>query len=439
LFSLFSPPDDGAPTETLHATCRLRFGTRRPPQKPSLLVVQHGLGDCAVDMTPFWDLHITVGRSGMFRNMRSISSLTTEAVSGEVIAGAPGEFGRGMLTGNPIRLDGLFYMSSLPDVLLTRNASHYVQSIASITFFDSDDPNEARFCRASNVELPERSFVNCIEGIGSLGTVLERIEGAVSIRAGNPPEPTPDPPIVQALKWNPQRTEVARLLGLRGPLSLTEVRVSLVGAALAEQGDERFLASWLSEDERERLCGIGHARRRREWLAARVAGKEAIRSLLGAAAPAAAGVAILNAPDGAPQVSIHNATAVPNVSLAHSDDSACAAAVQDGRVGIDVEKTTLAVEQIAERFCKPDELELIMPLVEGLRVPALMVAWVAKEAALKVVGAAEHTMGDLEVRQTRAEGRYTMCDMHCAGVGAVRAVAFHSHHYFYAVASRSST
>ena len=437
-FSMFRPPEGGGLEEVLHGRCKLRFGVRQEPPEPVQLVVQTGLGDCIVDMSPFWSTRIALGRKGMFRSVHSITSMTDDTVSGQVIVtGGGGRLGT-PTTENPIRTDGLLYIGTLPDVILAGHASHYVRGVKSITFFGSDELNEARFCRGVIASRGDGEFVTHIEAVGSIGRVLERVREVVNVSALPGPAERYDEPIVDAFRWNPQRVEIAGLLGLRSPLSLAEVRVSLVGDALKAEGEESFLAQWASGEERAQLASMRHDKRRREWLAGRVAAKEAVRSLLGSDAPAASAIRVLSSPDQAPYVAIGEGTTgaeVPHISIAHSQDSAVAAAMQGARVGIDVEMGTLKVERVAHQFSRPQEVNQVSECVGELRVPALMTLWVVKEAALKAVGPDRCAMMDLVVDKAWLDGRYTVCELYNENAGRVRAVAFRSFHYFYAVAA----
>jgi len=435
LFSIFRPPHGGEPQEVLHASCKMRFGVRQAPPTPSQLVVQTGLGDCPVEMKPFWETSIGAGRKGMFRNVRTVLAMTADSVCGEVMATKAGQFGK-PFTDNPIRLDGLLYIATLADVAFAGHASHYIQSIESLRFFKSDDPNEARFCRAVITARTENTYTSQLEAIGSMGGVLERISGLV-IRRALPEAEHYDDPIVEDMRWHPQRTEVARLLHLRTPLSLAEVRIPLVEAALEAEGEEAFLVGWLSRDEMIQFSQIRHPKRRREWLAGRIAAKEAVRSLLGAEAPPASTISILTSPDRAPYVVIdgQGRWEIPYISISHSEEYASAAATHGSSVGIDVEKGSLEVERIANQFCTPEEVNRISESTGELRVPALMTLWVVKEAALKTLGPRRYTMSDLVLENAWMDGKYTVCELRHENAGCVRAVAFRSFHYFYAVAT----
>ncbi len=439
LYSLFAPPHGGEPQETQHAVCRLRMGERAAAPRPSLVVAKSGLGDCSVELDEFWNTAIALGREGVFRNIRSLSSLTTETVSGEVLAQTVAEMGAFSLTGNPVRLDGVFYIASLPDILLTRNASHYLHSVRRLRFFRSDDPTEGRFCLAESVPETDRSFVNEIEGIGTMGRVLEKIEGAVSVRADKIDGDHLDLPVIDDLRWNPQRRTVARLIGLDGPLSLAEIRVSVVAEALLG-GDSEALADWLNDSEMAALEELRHERRRSHWLAGRVAAKEAVRSLLGDDAPPVSRIVIESGPTGAPVVRLVERETPEglSVSLAHSEDSACAAATLVGPVGIDIELATLDIGKIADRFTTHGEAERMQAATGEMRMPVLMSLWVMKEAGLKALGAERYAMTDLLLESMREDGRFVVADFSTQDGESLTAAALHSHNYFYSVATTRS-
>jgi 4'-phosphopantetheinyl transferase EntD len=125
--------------------------------------------------------------------------------------------------------------------------------------------------------------------------------------------------------------------------------------------------------EAERL-GLGE-HRRAEWRAGRLAAHGALVLLLGDAG--AAGLCIVRADDGAPQVEGADVA----LSLSHGKKFAVAAAGRVARLGIDLCEIARApnVERIAGRFLHADERSLP-------RTPAdWALLWALKEAAAKAL------------------------------------------------------
>jgi acyl transferase domain-containing protein/NAD(P)H-dependent flavin oxidoreductase YrpB (nitropropane dioxygenase family)/NAD(P)-dependent dehydrogenase (short-subunit alcohol dehydrogenase family)/phosphopantetheinyl transferase len=437
LFSIFRAPDGTEPEERQHARCKARFGRREAPAKPSLLVVQTGLGSCSVDMRHFWETEGASTRLGIFRNVQVVSSATPDSVAAQIIVPGADPICRQPCTGNPVRLDGFLYASALPDSLFSGHPEHYVQGVKAVRFFASTEGDEARFCRSVITERSSRFVIADIEGLDSMGRVLERIHGSESVRTLRSPLGLSQDATLRALRWNPQRTQIAELLGLGGPLALAEARVAHVEAALEAQGETAFLNSWLCAEEQAMLAGMRHQKRRREWLAGRIAAKEAVCSLVGANSPPPNAVRVLSLPTGNPHVEgVPAGVEEPLcVSISHSEDSACAGAVRGQRLGVDVERGTLDVDTIAERFCTPSELEVVCRATSQVRVPALMTTWVAKESALKALSPQASAMTDLRLDGVRETDNYLVCELSSAAGCSVRAVTFRSYQYFYGVAA----
>ncbi len=436
VFTMFRPPHGGDAERVSHATCVAVFGTRRPPPEPSLLVVRHALGDHAVEMDAFWDTRLARGRRGGFRNIRAIQSVAVDSIVGDVF-GPPGSAAsQDRFTGDCLRLDGVLYLASLPDVFATANPAHYVESIESIRFYERDLPSTARRCRSRIGDWQGRRFSNEIEGVDALGVVRERIRRAISVRAEKPDRTEAERPIFEDLRWHPQRREIAQRLGLATRLSLTEVEIPLVMNALEATGEGDFLDEWLSERERELFEGLTHPKRRSEWLAGRICAKEAVRSLRGDTV-AAAELEVLPDAQGAPALRARDAGKTPRISIAHSQGLAVAAALESAPVGIDVEKVAFDIHRFQSRFCTADEVRSTRESTGELEVPTLMNLWVAKEAALKTAGGSSLTMTNLRVRTARLDGRYIVVDLDSEAGLAVRAVCLRSHNCFYAVATQT--
>jgi phosphopantetheinyl transferase len=141
-----------------------------------------------------------------------------------------------------------------------------------------------------------------------------------------------------------------------------------------------------------RLAGAP-ARRRADWLAGRIAAKEAVRDLLAAAGDgdwADCDIRIGATPDGRPVVTTPwpLGGAPPSISIAHSDGVAVAVAVpaDAGGVGVDVQPVRPLPDE-TERLAFSDGERRALAALDGRERPVRATQlWCAKEAAAKAVG-----------------------------------------------------
>lgn len=172
------------------------------------------------------------------------------------------------------------------------------------------------------------------------------------------------------------------------PLALDSLRralgegVRLAVAAIVAPTDE--LVAALAPSERVTLATLRSAKRRRDWLAGRLAAKRAVADLLGAScAPPPAGIVVTSDDASAPHV---RAAGAPDLalSIAHSAGWGCAVAgisSQCGRLGVDLELAA---------GLDPESLWLVFGAEERAwlaREPwSTPRAFVAKEAVAKLLG-----------------------------------------------------
>ena len=168
------------------------------------------------------------------------------------------------------------------------------------------------------------------------------------------------------------------------------VRVHLVTPAIVERTvARRGVAGLLSEWERQTYAALPVERRRRDWLAGRVAAKRAVRGTCGAlgeSAPPYAAIEIRNDHDGAPGFAVQGRADLSdhyNISIAHSDGAAVAAIAEtaaSGSIGVDMEVTKPLALPLLERVLRQSELDRV---ADDATHPSALVMWTAKEAALK--------------------------------------------------------
>jgi acyl transferase domain-containing protein len=147
---------------------------------------------------------------------------------------------------------------------------------------------------------------------------------------------------------------------------------------------ERIARRFLGERER-RDYETQTPRRRRPWLAGRIAAKDAVRDLswkLGHGPLFPVEIAIANEPSGKPVASAPGGRDV-HVSISHKDDVAVAIASDRHPVGIDIERVASREDSFAEVSFTKDELRLVHG---DPKDEAWTRLWSAKEAAAKAAG-----------------------------------------------------
>ena len=147
---------------------------------------------------------------------------------------------------------------------------------------------------------------------------------------------------------------------------------------------------YLTADERRTYDGLS-PRRRRQWLAGRVAAKDAVTGWLrrerGVAEVWPQELCIVNDGSGRPQVLPHVTTTVPaalQVSITHKDNLALAI-IGEGAVGIDLERVAPREESFLALTFTAAERELLLAGGEAPDI-AWTRGWVVKEVAAKAAG-----------------------------------------------------
>lgn len=174
------------------------------------------------------------------------------------------------------------------------------------------------------------------------------------------------------------------------PFCLTLANLDHLNQTLGDKHSCHFLSSLLSAAENDLFSTFTYPKRRREWLGGRLAAKAATLSLLqtGITPEALPTLSILPGEDGSPRLSssLLAADTLPALSISHSDRFAVAMAAKADACGIDIQKISAKTERVAERFCEPGELQLLLkhtPLLSGQE--RLTLLWSAKEALKKAL------------------------------------------------------
>ena len=171
-------------------------------------------------------------------------------------------------------------------------------------------------------------------------------------------------------------------------------RVHLVTPAIVERTVARYgVSGILSVSERATLDAFPLERRRRDWIAGRVAAKRAIRGTIrqrGDRAPAYRAIEIWNDANGAPRFSIRGRPELSeqiNVSISHTDGAGLAAVgstTDIGTIGVDIETTKpLSLDLVGRVLGSSERAQL----EAGRPAPEPLVLWTAKEAAMKAANA----------------------------------------------------
>lgn len=168
---------------------------------------------------------------------------------------------------------------------------------------------------------------------------------------------------------------------MSGSSSLTALSIAAVWAER-----ERAIGS-LSPRERAIFAALRLEKRRRDWLAGRVAAKRAAQRLLGG--PLAAVEILAEAAgerSGAPRLHLEGVLQEHlHVSLSHAGDLA-AATVSERPVGLDVEEITARSASFEAIAFSPAERLALGELSGQARAEAVTLRWCAKEAHAKWLG-----------------------------------------------------
>ena len=186
-------------------------------------------------------------------------------------------------------------------------------------------------------------------------------------------------------------------------------RVQLVTPAIVDKTIARYgVRGVLTDDERATLDAFPLERRRRDWLAGRVAAKRALRAEFRRRhdpVPAYGAIAIHNEHDGAPRFTIDEMPSLGeqvNISIAHTEGTAIAAVADteaSGTVGVDIETTRALSLPLISRVLQPAERSRLQTY--GVH-PAPIVLWTVKEAVLKATHAICSALLDVELGWTDA-------------------------------------
>ncbi|MFP3982714.1 MAG: 4'-phosphopantetheinyl transferase family protein [Desulfurivibrionaceae bacterium] len=146
----------------------------------------------------------------------------------------------------------------------------------------------------------------------------------------------------------------------------------------------------LAEAEKRRLNSLGREKRRQEWLAGRLAAKEAVFTVMSGSTKTSLpffdyrSVAVIQDEAGRPyMVSELQEVRALDLSISHSSGLAVALA-SPGRCGIDIQKVDPSLERVQSYFVKETEKKLLGALHHSYTIrQRLALLWSAKEALKK--------------------------------------------------------
>lgn len=177
----------------------------------------------------------------------------------------------------------------------------------------------------------------------------------------------------------------------------------LVVIPLAGLGDGAAAAAWLRGEELGQWREFANEKRRREWLAGRIAAKRAVGELSGRAEDGWPDLAIGREEDGRPCLAGGDASLF--LSISHSGGLAAALAA-DLPCGLDIQEPSPKLLRARGKFSSPAEEAIIQTALTGpalAEIERLALLWAAKEAIRKLVRVSP-LLGLGEIRLVAGEG-----------------------------------
>ncbi|NHZ38062.1 4'-phosphopantetheinyl transferase family protein [Massilia rubra] len=174
-----------------------------------------------------------------------------------------------------------------------------------------------------------------------------------------------------------------------------------VDAVARRENDPGYLARMFGNTERERLHGLRLAKRRREWMAGRVAAKAALQHLHAQAGAESPLHALVIGNSSAEHNRGQPEAAGAHVSISHSHGYAVAAA-SAYPVGIDIERVRPFPDAAREMAFTAHELRVSAAGGDAVRTAV----WAFKEAFMKAHGKSIFGwFADIELEATGCDGR----------------------------------
>ena len=152
------------------------------------------------------------------------------------------------------------------------------------------------------------------------------------------------------------------------------------------------IRNWLHKKESEQLATYTYAKRNREWLGGRICAKEGLRLFLHRQKKVTTVLPfsqyrVRNEESGRPCFadSTSSTFPLPQLSITHSNGLA-AALTSLSHCGIDIQYSSEKLLRVKERFCTPDEAQLLQDCMPQLtEISQLTMLWAGKEAVKKML------------------------------------------------------
>lgn len=230
---------------------------------------------------------------------------------------------------------------------------------------------------------------------------------------------------------------LAALLGYKKGLFIAQASIKHLKAAL-ENNESAIIQDYLSDEESKRYHGFKHAKKRLEWLAGRLAAKEAVCRYFNNDALEKSLISISNLSNGCPQITmkkLDNPASIPHVSISHSGDIAIALVVQGSGAAIDIQKIEPAILEIADSFSIDREQRMLIAGVKLTQEEALTAVWAIKEASRKAAGVEACSMKELSLNKAQGNGKHVVCELYNKNTGHIKSVAFKNNDYIYSMSA----
>lgn len=184
------------------------------------------------------------------------------------------------------------------------------------------------------------------------------------------------------------------------------VNLDRLAKELTRAEGNTLLGNLLTKTEQQIFHSFSFPKRKIEWLGGRLAAKNAATRLMDGGP--LNNLEILTDANGRPYLGPGRKTdTFPDISISHSAGLAAAMAVDSGRCGIDIQKITLTVIKVREKFCTASEVEILENharqssalLYNNSLEARLTMLWTAKETLRKAC-AAKPLPGFMKLRLT---------------------------------------
>ena len=168
---------------------------------------------------------------------------------------------------------------------------------------------------------------------------------------------------------------------------LSLVDTGAVAEKLGGNAGQELLLQLLSPEEQRIFASYSYQKRRKEWLAGRIACKYAVAQLLSESVfpERFRALSVLPGPDGSPELLFSGEKVLkPAVSITHSGRYAAAMAGTVVSCGIDLQTVSERIRNVVPRFAAQEEIELLRAGTSNMdELERLTLLWSAKEAVKK--------------------------------------------------------